>query len=125
MMKAGLYYIGDLCYVLHDEWDECCELFFEGRNDHGCNQGEFQLKDGRLFANFNTAHGDGTYTDQGGSREYPVDSGSIGCILVKDVDVDNKNNRLDYGNTIKFEDDFEVGNANGTIIFGHIRIKTK
>ena len=27
-MKAGNYYIGDLCYVLHDEWNEVCELIF-------------------------------------------------------------------------------------------------
>ena len=23
-MKAGTYYIGDLCYVMHKEWDEVC-----------------------------------------------------------------------------------------------------
>jgi hypothetical protein len=27
-MPAGRYYIGDLCYVMHDEWDEACALFF-------------------------------------------------------------------------------------------------
>ena len=41
MFPAGKYYVGDLCYVMHDEWDEVCGLFFKGRDDHGCNQGVF------------------------------------------------------------------------------------
>ena len=44
MFPAGKYYVGDLCYVMHDEWDEVCGLFFKGRDDHGCNQGMFELK---------------------------------------------------------------------------------
>ena len=26
MMQPGEFYVGDLCYVLHDEWDEVCRL---------------------------------------------------------------------------------------------------
>jgi hypothetical protein len=84
MMKAGEYYIGDLCYVMHDEWDEVCDLLFEGRSDQGCNEGEFTLKDGRQFAIYNTNFGDGVYqTDFGDTC--CVDSGSIGCILKSDI----------------------------------------
>ena len=25
---AGEYYIGDLCYVMHAEWGEVCDLMF-------------------------------------------------------------------------------------------------
>ena len=32
MFPAGKYYVGDLCYVMHDEWDEVCGLFFKGRD---------------------------------------------------------------------------------------------
>lgn len=83
-MPAGDYYIGDLCYVMHEEWDEVCELFFAGRNDHGCNQGKFKLKDGREFVAFNTRYGDGTYNDQYGNY-YFVDAGLIGAIKVADI----------------------------------------
>ena len=71
MLPAGKYYVGDLCYVMHEEWDEVCGLFFKGRTDHGCNQGEFMLKDGRRFACYNTRWGDGTYFDEDRNR-YPV-----------------------------------------------------
>lgn len=87
MMQAGYYYVGDLCYVLHDEWDEACYLFFRGRNDHGCNQGEFNLADGRRFVSYNTKYGDGGYLDQYGN-EYSVDAGLIGCIRVDDIGLD-------------------------------------
>lgn len=84
MFPAGKYYVGDLCYVMHDEWDEVCDLLFEGRGDFGCNEGEFTLKDGRQFAIYNTQHGDGVYdTDSGDTC--CVDSGSIGCILKSDI----------------------------------------
>jgi len=51
MMKAGTYYIGDLCYVMHPEWDEFCALTISG---HNVLDGEFNLKDGRRFATFTT-----------------------------------------------------------------------
>ena len=82
MMKAGLYYIGDLCYVLDNkDWDEVCELTING---HQCLGGEFEFKDGRRFAIYNTKFGDGVYHDQFGNK-YCVDSGSIGCIKVGDT----------------------------------------
>lgn len=27
-MPAGRYYVGDLCYVMDDVWDEVCDLMF-------------------------------------------------------------------------------------------------
>jgi hypothetical protein len=80
-MKAGTYYVGDLCYVLHDEWDEVCELIIK---DNVCLDGEFTLRDGRRFAIYGTAYGDGNYFDQNG-KSYDVDAGSIGCILMNDI----------------------------------------
>ena len=121
-MPAGMYYIGDLCYVLGDEWGECCELFFAGRTDHCCNEGEFTLKDGRRFACFNTAYGDGEYYDQNGDP-YPVDSGCIGCILLSDIQP--RTNLWQYGATITFDHDFEVSADDGILHFGHISIDTK
>jgi hypothetical protein len=122
-MPAGKYYVGDLCYVLHDEWDECCDLFFENRNDHQCNEGEFTLKDGRRFATYNTAYGDGGYFDEQG-REYSVDSGGIGCIKLLDIDLVSGSNYVDGGQVIDFPNDFETAYQDGKIIIGHVVIET-
>ena len=130
-MPAGKYYCGDLCYVMHDEWDEVCGLFFEGRDDHGCNQGIFQLKDGRKFASFNTKWGDGGYRDQYG-RSYGVDAGLIGCIAIKDINLDSGDNFTRNGQVIEFDRDFEVHGGtglsrsewDGVIRIGNVTIKT-
>ena len=65
-MPAGRYYIGDLCYVMHDEWDEACTLFFPTNQSGRGIEGEFTLKDGRRFASFTTAYGDGEYYNNQG-----------------------------------------------------------
>lgn len=123
MMPAGKYYVGDLCYVLHAEWDEVCGLFFAGRTDHGCNEGEFNLKDGRRFACFNTAYGDGCYYDNSG-RDYSVDAGSIGCILLDDIDMLNESNFLTGGNIVDFDRPFKTDSEDGVIKFGTVEIDT-
>lgn len=121
-MPAGNYYIGDLCYVMHNEWDEVCELLFAGRTDHGCNQGVFTLKDGRKFAIFNTAYGDGVYQDQY-NRDYMVDSGSIGCFRVEDIEYNDQNNKA-LSHVFDFTQEFEVDTDGATLTFGHIIIDT-
>ena len=73
------YYVGDLCYVMHDAWDEVCGLVPFDNSEH-----EFELEDGRKFILFSTAYGDGTYFDREG-KSYSVDSGTIGAIKVDDI----------------------------------------
>ena len=133
MMPAGEYYIGDLCYVMtSEEWLEVCDLTIQ---DTRLIEGEFQLKDGRKFAMYSTAYGDGTYYDHYGFS-YSVDSGSIGCIRMEDIK-DNKNaslgdtqNLLDLGAIQNFDTDFVTGGGRGEpgwegiIQFGHIAIET-
>lgn len=121
-MKAGKYFIGDLCYVMHDEWDEVCDLLFAGRNDHGCNEGEFTLKDGRRFAMWNTAYGDGCYPVTGGFT-VGVDSGSVGCILLDDIK-DIPDNRPLLGCVVEFDTDFVTSSDGSTISFGEIEVLT-
>ena len=123
ILTAGDYYVGDLCYVLHDEWDEVCKLLFADRNDGGCNEGVFNLKDGRTFAIYNTAYGDGIYQDNFGA-EYMVDAGSIGCIKLSGIDRDNSNNFLTGGQIVGFDNDFEVDSDGALLQFGHIKIDT-
>lgn len=121
MMTAGKYYVGDLCYVMHEEWDEVCRLLFAGRDDHGCNQGEFNLMDGRRFVVFNTAYGDGVYYDRQG-RKYYVDAGCIGAIKVDDIT--EAENEADGGNVIEFANDFQAYSDNGVLHFGNVVIDT-
>jgi hypothetical protein len=123
-MPAGRYYIGDLCYVMHPEWDECCELFFPpGAPGRGI-EGEFTLKDGRRFASFGTAHGDGTYNSNIGT-EHMVDSGSIGCIRVEDIRDDEYDNIEELGAIVEFKEPFEVRTVSpGLLKFGHVEIET-
>lgn len=124
-MKAGRYYVGDLCYVMDEEWSECCDLFFQGRSDHGCNQGEFTLADGRKFVAYNTMYGDGLYRSNFGT-EHSVDAGLIGCIALEDIRDDiseDEMNRL--GAVIDFPDEFEHGaDEHGNIFFGYMTIAT-
>ena len=122
-MPAGKYYVGDLCYVMHPEWREACDLFFAGRSDHGCNDGEFNLKDGRRFASFGTRWGDGLYHDQFG-HSYSVDAGLIGCIKVDDIR-DDMSDILRLGAIIDFNEPFECSsNDDGLIKIGFVEIPT-
>ena len=120
MMKAGEYYVGDICYVLHEVWDEVCNLIIE---DKECLEGEFVLGDGRKFACYNTYWGDGEYKDQQG-RRYLVDAGIIGCILKSDVNLDVRGNDFNGGNIITFHNDFNTYNNNGRIVVGNVVVNT-
>lgn len=117
MMKAGKYWIGDLCYVMHEEWDEVCAITM---SHDECLKGEFTLKNGVTFAMYNTAYGDGCYDG------FSVDSGTIGCVLLEDIDVSNANNCIGSGKILVFENDFETWSDDGLICFGDvIRIDTE
>jgi len=119
MMKAGTYYIGDLCYVMSDRWDEFCELTCSGNK---VLDGEFNLADGTRFATFTTKYGDGTYRDEQGNT-YPVDAGLIGCINVKDIAPTELEN-LSNGRVIEFVQDFSTFSAGGVLRFGSVCIDT-
>lgn len=84
-MTAGQYYIGDLCYVMHDVWNEVCDLLYPDDTVGSGAEGEFTLKDGRKFALYNTNYGDGEYDTSVWGETIGVDSGTIGCILTSDI----------------------------------------
>jgi len=119
-MKAGKYFIGDLCYVLSSKWDEVCDLTISG---HKCLEGKFTLSDGTEFAMFGTAYGDGYYHDQE-DNGYPVDSGSIGCVLFDKIDDIDKEYLERSGTVLDIPNDFEVESENGVISIGPITIYT-
>jgi hypothetical protein len=121
-MPAGKYYIGDLCYVLNQpgEWDEFCKLTITAAK---CLDGEFILPDGRRFATYGTAYGDGQYPDNQGNS-YGVDAGLIGCILMSDIPSVSEQEAADCGAVVNFSHDFETGSHEGVIRFGWVRIDT-
>ena len=120
-MPAGKYYVGDLCYVMDsDEWQQVCSIIIK---DNQCLDGEFELSDGRWFAIYGTAYGDGAYYDQYG-HTYSVDAGSIGCILMSDIRANKYDNLLDLGAILEFAEPFETGSQGGQIEVGHVIIDT-
>ncbi len=112
MMRPGTYYVGDLCYVMHPQWSEVCDLMFA--TDGPVLEGEFNLSNGVRFALHSTAYGDGTYYDAEG-RAYPVDAGLIGCI--RKVDVQDPEAYLAGMNEVVFDNPFSIVYNLGTIIF--------
>lgn len=127
MMQAGTYYVGDLCYVMtHEEWDEFCSLTIKGNQ---CLDGEFNMPDGRRFATYGTAWGDGLYRDQHGNK-YSVDAGLIGCIRVEDIRAEKYADIKELGAIHKFQTDFTTGGGrgdrdwDGVIRIGRIEIET-
>ena len=113
MMRPGTYYVGDLCYVMHPQWKEVCNLMF-AVDGPGVLDGEFNLSNGVRFAISSTAYGDGTYQDQQG-REYPVDAGLIGCIRVEDVY--DPEWYLAGVQTVEFDRPFQIVYNHGVIKF--------
>jgi len=118
--EPGDYYVGDLCYVLRNEWDEVCSLTIK---EHSCLDGVFTLANGTKFATYGTAYGDGVYIDQKGHK-YPVDAGLIGCVAVKDLDANILKNNIHLGNIIKFDKPFTTSEDQGVIVIGNLSIDT-
>lgn len=123
MMPAGRYYVGDLCYVMHPEWDEFCDITIKGNE---CLDGEFTLKDGRRFATYGTMYGDGLYPTNVGAN-LSVDAGLIGCIRVEDIrDPEATLAAMEsLGTIVEFGTDFVTGSGkDGTIQFGRVLVET-
>lgn len=123
-MPAGKYWVGDLCYVMHDVWEEFCEKAFPASDPAGI-QGEMVMDDGRKVWFHSTAWGDGSFRDQA-YKEYLVDAGLIGCILVDDVKIGVDSNDFGGGHIVEFPKDFECTyhKDGGEICFGTLIIVT-
>jgi len=119
-MKAGKYYVGDLCYVLHDRWDEFCALTCSGSR---VLDGEFNLRDGTRFATYTTRWGDGNYFDEQG-KSYDVDAGLIGCVALEDINFADPSNSIVGGRVVEFVRDFATFSSGGVISIGTITIDT-
>ena len=89
---AAAYYVGDLCYVMLEDWDEIVD-----QTVYDNSKLSYQLADGRQYFMVSTMYGDGTYNDLDGNP-YSVDSGTIGAIKVSDIrNLDALNATLESG----------------------------
>ena len=113
-LPAGVYQIGDLCY-LQDEylWEQILETP-EGKLG--------KLGDGRLFVYLPTAHGDGVYTDNYGGEWY-VDSGTIGILQAFGNETEDV---IAFpsptGRSVEFREPFIVYEKDGILHFGDFYI---
>ena len=113
------YYVGDLCYVMHDEWTEVCNLTLA---PDAPDEIFFTLDDGREFIMMSTAYGDGCYNDQEG-RPYSVDSGTIGAIRTDYLNAEELADAIGRGlghlHTFnRVLDGLDADDANGVLHFG-------
>jgi hypothetical protein len=109
-----------------EEWNEFCSIIIKGNQ---CLDGEFEMKDGRRFATYGTAWGDGVYQDQH-DKNYSVDAGLIGCIKVEDIKAEKYGDIERLGKIHDFEYDFTTSGGrgdpdwDGVIRIGSIHIGT-
>jgi hypothetical protein len=126
MMPAGKYWIGDLCYVLGDFWDEFCGIVFPktGAYQGKCIEGRLTLGNGVEFAAFHTLYCDGLYEDQRG-RFYGIVTGAIGCVKLDDIPLSTRKSARGLGRVITFSEPFEVSHEGRVLRFGgKVRIDT-
>ena len=123
-LPAGTYYVGDLCYVLGDRWDEVCSLLdapgvdFDGPAP---TQTVFTMADGTVFACMKTMYGDGTYETSDGDV-VGVDSGTVGAVLVKDITRAGQES-LHVGQTVELAECVPYRH-DGTLYFGDYEVYT-
>ena len=139
MLKAGTYYVGNLCYVLTEKngfsWgsvlDEtgylgCYKPGTEERIDRDETTGYFEYNGVKFFSS-STAYGDGTYEDQQG-RAYDVDAGLIGAFPLSALPegAAEEIRRQGLGHVIEFHSDFSCRTCDdgGVIRIGDLRIDT-
>ena len=113
-LKAGKYFVGDLCYLVNEDFgfdwidflvqtgyfgsyppgtrietgspSETERILAENPFDKDEYTGYFEYKGAKFFCS-QTAFGDGYYSDNE-DRNYPVDAGNIGCFPMEELDLD-------------------------------------
>jgi len=128
LLPAGQYWIGDLCYVMHEVWDEFCDKTLGGDTQENV-EGVIELDDGRRCGYLGTAYGDGEYPlyDAGGrfQARLGVDAGLIGVILADSIDRTNLENNPNLGCIIDMDKPIRMRRkGEGTLMFGDFVVET-
>jgi len=126
-LPEGKYFVGDLVYVLDEDNGYVWGDVVEKTNVFGLTRGV--KKDGGYFTyhgvrffTSSTMYGDGVYSDNY-DREYPVDSGMIGCFPLEAL---GPNPIISNGHIVNFNRAFtcKTIKRDGMIEIGHIQIET-
>ena len=109
-LPAGVYWIGDLSYVIADFFDQGLYKL----------NGVHRTQEGQSFAIYDTAHGDVIFDDNDGD-DYGSDAANIGCIPFDAIDQVS-----DLGHLVRFHSPFVCRwiEEGGFICFGDLAIKT-
>lgn len=132
---AGLYYVGDLCYLLQNEKNEIhnsmyykyvCGFIYGKENKR---KSRFVKCENVSFLAYfdNTAYGDGGFRDNKGNH-YSVDAALIGIVQLTDEELLEKAKYIEEksdGKIIEFNEPFLVSSKRGVFNFGDIEINTK
>ena len=114
-MKKGVYFIGDPGYVLdEDKFYDITEPPADNPNDYDFWFSDFS-GDGYWF--HKTRYGDGGYNDVKGNT-YGVDSGNIGVVYIKDIDIEKLRELKKLGKFVKFTKDFYCQYIDGVYFIG-------
>lgn len=114
----GTYFIGDLCYMDGSDgvsWDYMMKV-------SDFKDGYFKLRDGRPFAIVGTG-GDGVFPSNMGIN-FPVDSGTLGCIKLKSAAAVRSDSRFRRGTPLalglvkSFSNPFAVFRRRNRVYFG-------
>ena len=121
-MKAGIYYIGDPCYLFDQSWQKILN------ETNYLEDGKHIIFRETVFCG-STAYGDGCYKDNLG-RGYGVDAGLIGILPVSLLDIDKKVSQeevknSDYMHIVEMKEDFDCNVHEGIFRFGDIKINTR
>jgi len=121
-MKAGIYYIGDPCYLFDQSWQKILD------ETNYLKDGEHIIFGETVFCG-STAYGDGCCKDNFG-RRYGVDAGLVGILPVSLLDIDKKVSReevknSDYMHIVEMKEDFDCSVHKGVFRFGDIKINTR
>jgi hypothetical protein len=109
-LPAGVYWIGDLSYVIDDFFDQDLHKL----------EGVHTTQDGHSFAIYETTYGDGFFDDNDGD-DYGSDAGNLGCIPIEAIDKVSELGRL-----VRFHSPIICRwlDEGGFICFGDLAIKT-
>lgn len=119
-LKAGVYWIGDLCYVLSEDWDDVMDLMYPSSNPNRHSvDGEHPWKGGKLWLH-GTLYGDGCFEGTNGFN-FGVDAGLIGVVPLHLV---SEGARPELGSVVDFKEDFTVFYEDGVFQIGDIQIDT-
>lgn len=132
-LPAGIYFIGDPCYLIpHEDWDKIGEATNWFGSDSRKTQPPVDWDDGlyhwngKLCFASHTQYGDGCYYNGRHTREFWVDSGTIGVTPFDGNPPKSGGLGFYMGGMVEsYLKPFEVWEENGVFHIGRMKIDTR